>query len=41
MKALIAALALATLLASPTFAQRGSHQHNESPASPSYQTNGW
>jgi len=45
MKALIAALALVTLIASPTFAQAvpGEHQEqtNVSPASPNFGDNGY
>jgi hypothetical protein len=44
MKAVVAALVLVTLLASPTFAQRGYYNGdtaNQSPASPSYGDNGW
>jgi len=46
MKALIAALALVTLIASPTFAQSvysGEHQEqtNVSPASPDFGDNGY
>ncbi len=41
MKALIAALALITLLSAPSFAQPRSHFYNQSPASQNYGDNGY
>jgi hypothetical protein len=43
MRAFVAALVLVTLMSAPTFAQRGydGNRANQSPASPSYGSNGY